>query len=357
MANIIELGGIINNFFSRKYYIRKDEGFADKVKDFIRKRNGEDVYYCIYEYENNDIEKCNIIAPMYFDIDADIKTEENYQKVKKDVLKIILYFQSYFKINAENIEIYFSGHKGFHILIDSVIFGISPCSNLNIIYKEWVKYISYILNIDSIDLKIYDRKRLFRIPNTINKKTGLYKIPIQLNELYRLTFKEIIELSKKQRPVNKKKQSFNKQAAQYFFTKTKELFRKQKELQDNRLTRIHNKVFREEGKILPCIELLLKADCPKGERNNTTILLASAIFQAGKTMEETLHIVEKWNDENTDPLSRKEIEITVRSAYSMFQNNKGYGCTRIKELGLCDKNCNIYKIKKAKRDAYKHGRK
>lgn len=356
MASIIELGGVINNFFSRKYYVKKDENFISRLKDFILKRNCEDCYYCIYEYENNDIERCNIIAPMYFDLDYNIKSDNDYEKIKKDVIKIILYFQSYFKIRPEDIEIYFSGNKGFHILIDSVILGISPCSNLNIIYKEWTKYVSYILNIDTIDLKIYDRKRLFRIPNTVNKKTGLYKIPIQLKELYQLSFSDILEMSKMPRKIEKTKKAFNKKAAQYFYIKTKELFKKQKELQDNRLTRIHNKVFKEQKEILPCIQLLLKADCPKGERNNTTILLASAIFQAGKTMEETLRIVEQWNNENTDPLPQKEIEITVRSAHAMFLNNKGYGCASIKELGFCDKECRVLKAKKERQGA-KYGRK
>lgn len=350
MANIIELGGVINNFFSRKYYIIKDENLPAKVASFIKKRNYEDVYYCIYEYENDNIEICPIIAPLYFDIDYDIHTKADYEKVRKDTIKIILYFQSYLKIDPNDIEIYFSGNKGFHILIDSKIIGMIPCTDLNIIYKEWVKYVSYIMDIDTVDLKIYDRKRLFRIPNTINKKTGLYKIQITIQELYTLSYDEIIDLAKKPRPLLKKKKIFNLKAGQYFYSKTKELLTKRKELQNNRITRMHNKIFKKEGKILPCIALLLKMDCPKGERNSKTILLASAIFQTGKSMEETLEIVKRWNEENTDPLPLKEIETTVRSAHTMYSNNKGYGCTHIKELGLCDKNCSILKKKGAKND-------
>ena len=80
-CNIIEVGGKINNNFSRNYYINKSE-----LNNAIQRFDG-DTYMTIYSYESEDINTTNFIAPFYLDLDID-DIENNYDKLIID-LKIV----------------------------------------------------------------------------------------------------------------------------------------------------------------------------------------------------------------------------------------------------------------------------
>ena len=82
-CNIIEVGGVINNSFTRNKYCFKSE-LNKKIEQFTG-----DKYMTIYSYESEDVNTCKFIAPLYLDFDID-NLEENYDKLIRD-LKIIVY--------------------------------------------------------------------------------------------------------------------------------------------------------------------------------------------------------------------------------------------------------------------------
>ena len=69
-------------------------------------------------------------------------------------------------------RIYFSG-RGFHIAIDQASFMWEP-------HKELHNYVKEALNAKGIfkfaDSSVTDKTRLIRVNNTINTKSGLYKV-------------------------------------------------------------------------------------------------------------------------------------------------------------------------------------
>ena len=79
------------------------------------------------------------------------------------------------------------------IEIPSKLFGIVPSKDLPRLHKEIVKRI--IPAGIQVDTMIYQRRGLLRIPNTINKKSNLYKISIQVDELNNLNINEIKEIA------------------------------------------------------------------------------------------------------------------------------------------------------------------
>ena len=79
-------------------------------------------------------------------------------------------------------ELYFSGAKGFHVEIPISLFKLPPSDNFCLLCKELAKNISFNGKKYLCDLKIYEINRLFRVNNTINKKSGLYKIKLSWNE-------------------------------------------------------------------------------------------------------------------------------------------------------------------------------
>jgi hypothetical protein len=295
----------------------------------------------IYRYDSKDQNTANFIAPMYFDLDID-DIEQNFIKIKQDLSLVMRKLKTLFHISDNDIDLYFSGSKGFHILIDSIIFGFEPGRELNKQYKKIATELNtYTIN-KSIDTRIYDNKRLFRVPNTINSKTGLYKVPIEYNTFKQMNnWNELKDFASTPREKAEfEPRQYNQKAREQFYSLLEKIDIEEKSKINTKLA----KEFIHRKELLPCVQYILNQGCTKGNRNNTTVALANSLFQIGKTYEEVLEIIMYWNSEkNDEPLDRAEIHATVRSAYNNAKNGIFYGCGAFKDLDVCIKGCPIHK--------------
>jgi hypothetical protein len=115
----------------------------------------------------------------YFPIDIDSDNlEESYQ--------LFQIFAKKFKGNY-----FFSGKKGFHILIPSGCFRWTPSNTLHKQFKQFAE-----ANLKGADLSIYDISRVLRVVNTKHSGTGLYKIQITPD----MSLDTILELAKTPQP-------------------------------------------------------------------------------------------------------------------------------------------------------------
>lgn len=89
-------------------------------------------------------------------------------------------------IQEKDIAIYFSGHKGFHlvVLLDRML---TPKQMRALAHKygQGAKY----------DPAMYDHARTLRVPFSFNKETGLYKIPLARDQFVNLGLDEIKHLA------------------------------------------------------------------------------------------------------------------------------------------------------------------
>jgi len=108
-------------------------------------------------------------------------TRELINKLKED-----------YDLNPEHLRYYFSGNKGFHIEISNWMIDEhhQPSANYPQILKEMVKELT-----THADLSLYQTLRLYRINNTINSKTGLYKIELKFDEILNLSIDKIKTLA------------------------------------------------------------------------------------------------------------------------------------------------------------------
>ena len=327
-----ELGGAKGPVFRRNFFYRCDESLLNTIQAFKEEYNYTDCFQCLYKYSSLDTETPLLYAPFYLDLDADITSEKKFKKIIPDVARAYLGLMS-LGLKPEEIELYFSGSKGFHIVVDPRILGIVPSTELNAIYKAWALYLSHIYAISIIDLRIYDKRRLFRIPNTINSKTGLYKVPVSLQFLYDHTYDDLMEYATS--PKNEKEPVYkiNRTAALRFYQKSKQ-YKKSKVKNKE----VSFEIPETKQELLPCVQTILREGAIKGARNNTLIVLASCLLQSGYTMAEVNKIAIDWNELNEPPLHSREIMATVNSAYAMLQNGRRYGCASIRDLGLCSSN-------------------
>lgn len=335
----IEMGGVYNNgtskFFGRKIYIEPTQMRAQR-----NKFNNIDVYATVMQYEDiSNQNNTNLIGPMYIDLDLDFSTNDEYQKLIKDLNLIITHLEHAYGIHHRYLKLYFTGKKGFHVLIPSKIFGVKPNKILNMIYKEIAKELNEHTITKCVDTKIYDTKRLLRLPNSINSKSGKYKVPITYEQIQRFSYEDMLKYaSEPQEIVSTREEPLPSEKAINKYN----LYAENIVLKKERKVFIPTNVDIENITFTKCIQALYRNGALEGQRNHSTILLASAFLQKGISLQDTLHMVHKWNAERNSPsLDDSEVTITVNSAWDQIQNGRKYGCTAMKELGLCDTTCNI----------------
>lgn len=328
----IECGGVYNindeKVFGRKIFVSLLD--IDKI---INRFDNKDVYYTNFMYNEKDQNKSDIIGPLYLDLDFDITDDESYQKVKHDTLRVVNFLKIQLRVPSSQIRIFFSGNKGFHIIVSHHVFGLTPCKNLNDLYKIIALKANSNTVYKMVDTRIYDKKRLFRLPHSINCKTGLYKVPITEEVLRKSDYDFIREYASCDQSMAFESGQLNIDAKNAFEKLTKRIARPRPKT---------SSVINKDYEIPLCIKRVFALGAQDGQRNNTLIIIASSLFQKGFNLEDCIESLRAWNIERNDnPIADKELETTIKSAYRQIQDGRRYGCTSIREMGLCVKECTI----------------
>lgn len=121
---------------------------------------------------------CYVFPALFIDID----NEDNVEEAHASALELITRLIDDYQVNQNDLMVYFSGRKGFHIGIPSWMIGISEpevgiAERCKIFVKELTKGIA------NIDDGIYNDNRIFRTVNSLNIKGDLYKIPLTFNQV------------------------------------------------------------------------------------------------------------------------------------------------------------------------------
>jgi len=351
MTWISEFGGVQDKFFSRNNFIEQNNRYDDKVEEFISLCRNIDVYKCAYSYENKDINSCKIIGDPYLDFDCD-HLDTEWDQLIDEVKYVVNYIETSMRVPPEELRMYFSGSKGFHVIIPKESLGLEPSTDLNSLFRYFAMGMSFLCggknvlaaNNGMLDLQIYDRRRLFRLPNSINSKSGRYKVPVSIDHLYDLNREEMLEWSSEVREVSTRTPRFR--------PVSKEGFEEIVEIgKDYEVAKIGKKRRRsgfgvplQEGELLdllPCAKSLLDAGIQEGNRNNGCYALTSSLLQSGYKFQEAYSMVEEWNDRNEKPLNDKELFVTASSALSSFEKGMRVGCGTYSDLGLCTDKCKL----------------
>jgi Eukaryotic and archaeal DNA primase, large subunit len=325
--------------FTRKHYMQPDQ-----VDSFRWHFQNAGVYQTIMHYINpiwiqDQKGKWLINAhdsykygDFYLDFDTVIETEADYQRIRADVQVALRYLKVILQIDINQVQFFFSGNKGIHLLVNAEVIGLQPHQALNQIYKEMASDILKFTQHKTLDIRVYDDKRMFRMVNSVNLKSGLYKIPLTVEEFATLSYEQIKQLATQPRTIENLVPNLS--------PKARNAFQKYVEEWTNRLTQ--QKEFSGKLSALkahpPCIKEMLKKVFREtiDERNNSGTALASFFAQQGVPRDETLHRLIAWGQENCQPiLKRRDMEIIVNSVYN---NSYRFGCESFKRLsGVCEK--------------------
>jgi len=338
---VSEIGGATKTGFRRNIFIDRDMTYGQQIEKYRKRFDNKDIYTCMYSYEHPDsietkdirynehLDGMNAISSMYLDFDMEGNTEEAYGKLKFQCERVLHVLVNIWKVPSKMLQIYFSGNKGFHVVVPHEIFGLKPCLNINDVLKRAAMYFKVQFSAGSLDTAIYDRRRLFRLPNSINAKSGLYKVPITPKQLHEFSKEQMVEWAKEPRQYPFIVPRYVPEAARQFADVVR--IRETQRAKPKKKLEIP----KEKQKMLPCVDHILRTSISKGMRNRTMVALASSIMQAGYTQEETQEIIEQWNEQNDPPLAAHELRTTVWSAAREIDNGRGWGCNSFREMGFC----------------------
>jgi KaiC/GvpD/RAD55 family RecA-like ATPase len=224
----------------------------------------------------------------------DIDCEDDIDQSRIDAIEAIKRLNQLYEINPDELFIWFSGNKGFHIALISKLFGqLDPAENINEIVKGFVKH--SMQSIDSnIDYAIYENHRIIRVENSLHKKSQLYKIQISYEELIKLSMLEIRRLAKQPRTLKRN------------ISKSEIVYREKikRDLKSPVIEKKNNIV--QDGFFSPGNE---------GNRNNQLFKQACMLFKTSDLNEKSIYeIINSINHAGNNPLNDNEVFLLVESA-------------------------------------------
>jgi len=249
-----------------------------------------------------------------FDIDKGNYSDKNFMTKARTFIEKLQNLD----VPENYIQAWFSG-RGIHLTLPNV-FGLKPSKNLPKILAETIK-----VNFAEVD-NIYDYARLIRVGQTINEKSGLWKVPIGLDEIFRLDYEGICQLAKEPRkwsfdePVSVK--PVLEHLVSYPLDGVKEVNKQHDKLSPTR--------------IVTCMQKAFNAGPKEGKRHATLLRLASWMYRQGLPKEIVKTSLRTWVGEKFE---HKEVDGIVES---QFVKGYSYKCEDTIMANFCDVNCIFY---------------
>jgi KaiC/GvpD/RAD55 family RecA-like ATPase len=274
-----------------------NRGTIIPIDSMVRQHRPHECYTTMFPFDDSIVEYVNRTKSVrnhtgkhycqYFIIDID--RENELEQARTDALHLIDYFRREHDLRPDDLFIYFSGSKGFHIAITRGVFGeIEPSSDMGEAMKRAVASICPAGF--ELDTTIYENHRIIRTENSVNKKTGLYKIRLTFAELSGMDIESIKKLAETPRdmPAIKPMRNENiRRAILAAFIKDE----KQAPVDDGFFTMVDEK------------------------RNEKLYKMACVLFKTSDLHEKSIYeIIRSINASGRVPLDDKEIQSITRSA-------------------------------------------
>lgn len=331
-----------NGYFKREQFQITE---TKKVAAFFKGFSNKDIYLSCYRYVSLPNNKKLLMGAFYLDFDCNI--ESDFAELKESFLNTIQAIEKLYDLNQQHYEIYFSGAKGFHLIIPSFNIGFTADQDLNVFYKYIASF--FKKNAPFIDTKIYDDRRVFRVANSINSKTSLYKVCLTKDNLLTFNYENLKEYAKTPHDITGASYITTDQFYQNQTITSSVIDSMKKEEQallnsQKRNLKTFKSLSEDYDCLFPCIDQMLKTVHSEGSRNKILVIIASHFAQKKIDSEDAYDFLANWNlDYNDPPLDEREIRITIKSAYHLHESGRQYGCKAILDTGFCNMACSFGK--------------
>lgn len=341
---------------------------ADKVKNFHENNSHTLIFQTISHYEGQDTGSSQISNLCF---DWDVSGDDwigNFERCRVAVLTAIEFFWD-LGLDENEIRVFFSGGRSYHLEIPYQCLGIEPKIELNRFMKllaldvnEYIidKNGDYALEIDD---SLYANPKMYRTPNSRYPKGedypphGTYKIDLnhkQVQEIERI--EELWELAREPKPPLYDTDVFStyepKPDAVEWYQEIKEQFDEYKETTEHVPTYIDDDTIKLMDDLPACIKDLRTNGIKEIDtRNKATLCDACWCKSSGINENKAFQTINAWVQKipmslSDTPKGKKREYATKSVIKSVYGNDKyKFSCGAAKKLGLkCNRNqCPLYR--------------
>lgn len=179
------------------YYTEQQVNNAQEMIKVVNKKTGK-------EYERKrgigkllgaDGTKYDTVPAITNKLVFDFDSDDNPDLARRDLLELVRRLDKY-GINDEQLEMYYSGNKGFHCIIETTAeFTAAEHRAIALTLADGLL---------TADTKVYNDSRVIRVPHTKHQKTGRFCTPVYMEDLL-LEMPEIEQIASKEYPPNQEK--------------------------------------------------------------------------------------------------------------------------------------------------------
>ncbi len=297
--------------------------------------NGVDCYRTLFRYpkqfkeyfdQNQTVKGYKgLVYADFFPVDIDSNNLQEAHENTKNLLEKLL---KHYELDLDGLWLFFSGAKGFHVLIPAGLFDYQPSDDMPMVFREIAKELTEDVKIDT---SIYDYVRLFRLNNTINSKTGLYKIQLLPSEILNCSIDEIKELAKEPRKLQTNKIKNDSEILRELYRSCQK--KANKPVKNNEET--IDKIVPPRGAKLCYYNLMNGVE--QGNRDNACLRLGVHWLKEfpSDMVQSMLHA---WNTRNNPPMDINQVEKVFKSALG---GNYDFGCRDSILSEYCDPKCKL----------------
>jgi hypothetical protein len=270
----------------------------------------------------------------YLPIDIDSKELVRAQQAAKQFLRFIF---NELASDKRTVLAYFSGSAGFHLMIDTRIFGVvEPSEKLHTTFAILRKKLVNVsqMDRDSVDFSIKDKLRLWRLPNTVNRKSQFYKIQLSMEELFTLNVEQIKAKARNPQPIFYTDRMGLTPSSCFLKPNCKAeiLYNESLELTKESVRPMITEQEIPQSDNFDTKNCLCKAEIKlatsrvrDGERNNSALRLIAKLRRKGFSRKNAEAFIREWNRGCDIQLPGNELISIVRSVYSRSYCYQ-YGC-------------------------------
>ena len=250
---------------ARGQYVRTNDTHA--IKSWREQYDNRDIFASVCCYSEPD-HTSEFIVPVFFDIDC----STDLQAARESTLALCIMLMDRISVPQDSLDIYFSGKKGFHILVPCHVFCAFYSPHVLTLYKAMAQK-AEVQGIRFLDNAVYSPRRLWRLANSVNTKSGLYKVPLTFEELRDMDIPGIQDLARSPRPddslallkTSEKTAQWYRTAINYFENQPAKSKTNAKSI---------NPEFKKGWRMLPCVKEIQDTTLNDGSRHHIYMILA-----------------------------------------------------------------------------------
>jgi len=266
-----------------------------------------------------------------FDFDS-----ENLQDSLDDVREFVKF------IGVDDIVVFFSGSKGFHVMVPWGYFPLEASPALPRQLKDMAKDLKE--KFPTLDTSIYNYNRKFRVPFSKHDKSGLFKFQLCTSSIKYQNIHEIIETAKDADEthdfLSDIKPALPREPLPHLVELYESVKRKSYEIEKAKAgTKVQPSNFEKfDGKL--CIKKMLEQRCDDIGRNNACLRIVNDFYRSGKLQAVCEKQTYAWAKSVGLPLS--EVTPIINNVYSR-NADYNFGCQDECKAAYCSAKCDLWR--------------